>query len=326
MKKNIAVIYGGDSSEVEISIKSGKNVLSIIDTQLFNVFPILYQNANFVIDTDEKICIDKNDFSFSHNNIVTKIDCAVIVIHGTPGENGIMESYFDMLKIPYTTCSALVSALTFNKYYCNTYLRHFKINMANSLIIRKKEEINIEAVIEKLKLPIFVKPSASGSSFGISKVKIKEDLLPAILRAFQESEDVILEEFISGTEVTCGLLRVNNEFHVFPLCMIISGNEFFDYEAKYNPELSQEILPAPIDDKLTAKCKEESVKIYTALNCRGIVRIDYILKDDTFYFLEINTIPGMTSASLVPKMIEYSKTDITKLYTCLITEAIAEQR
>jgi len=325
MKKDIAVIYGGDSSEYQISIKSGKHVVSIIDTNKYNVYPVFYQNSDFKLDDGTNVLIDKNDFSFEINSEKTNFDCAIIVIHGTPGENGILESYFDLLKIPYTTCSPLVSALTFNKFYCNTYLKNFEILIAKSELIRKNEKYKTEDIITNLGLPIFVKPSAGGSSFGISKVKKAEDLEPAIQKALNESAEVIIEEFIAGTEITCGLTKVNGEMLVFPLCQINSKHEFFDYEAKYTSSLAEEIVPAPISEKLTNDCKALSIKIYKALNCSGIVRIDYILKDEKFNFLEINTIPGMTAESLVPKMLKYQNIDATKLYSDLIEEAIKKK-
>jgi len=326
MKKDIAVIYGGDSSEDKISIKSGKNVVSIIDKEKYNVYPIFCQNSEFKLDDGTNIKIDKNDFSFEVDSEKTNFDCAIIVIHGTPGENGILESYFDMLKIPYTTCSPLASALTFNKFYCNTYLRNFNINIAKSELIRKNDKYKIEEIINNLELPMFVKPNAGGSSFGITKVKIAEELEPAIQKAFKESDEVIIEEFIEGTEITCGLTKINGEMLVFPLCQIVSKNEFFDYESKYTPNLSEEIVPAPISEKLTNDCKKLSIKIYDALNCSGIVRIDYILKNYKFNFLEINTIPGMTAESIVPKMLKYQNIDVTKLYTDLIEDAISKNK
>jgi D-alanine-D-alanine ligase len=324
MMKNIAVIYGGDSSEYQISIKSGKHVESIIDSQKYNVIPVLFRGIDWKIDDDSNTYISKEDFSFQKNGEKEMFSCAVIMIHGNPGENGILESYFDLLHIPYTTCSALVSAVTFNKHYCNTFLRNYNILMAKSYTQRKEDKIETSTIIENVGLPAFVKPAAGGSSFGITKVKKEEELIAAIQKAYLESDEVVIDEFIKGTEITCGLVKVNGEIKVLPLCEIISKKEFFDYEAKYTPSLSEEIVPARISEELTQKCKNISKDIYNLLNCRGIVRIDYILKGNGFYFLEVNTIPGMTAESIVPKMVKHENLDITKLYSDLIEEAISK--
>jgi len=326
MKKNIAVVYGGDSSEYQISVKSGNHVASVIDAEKYNIIPVLLRGKDWKIDNEANITISREDFSFLKNGEKQTFDCVVIMIHGTPGENGILESYFDLLKIPYTTCSALVSALTFNKHYCNTYLRNYNVLMANSQLQRKGEKIETDKIIEKLGLPIFVKPAAGGSSFGISKVKNKEEIENAINKAYTESDEVIIEEFIKGTEVTCGLTKVKDEIIVFQLIEIVSKHEFFDFEAKYTPSLAEEIIPARISEDLTEKCKNISKNIYNYLNCTGIVRIDYILRDTDFYFLEINTIPGMTAESLIPKMVKYDNVNITKLYSDLIEEAILKNK
>lgn len=315
--KNIAVIYGGYSSEYQISIQSGKYVASIIDKEKFNVFEILMLEEKWTCENNNTE-IDKSDFSIVVENQKIKFDKALILIHGTPGENGILQAYLEMQNIPYVGSNVLASSLTFNKFFCNTYLKNYQTLLAKSLLVRKGERVNTNQIIEKLLLPIFVKPNSGGSSFGISKVKKEEDLLQAINHAFTESDEVIIEEFIKGREITCGLAKVNNEIQTFPLCEIISKNEFFDYEAKYNSELNQEIVPAPISQTLSDECKQISVKIYKNLNCSGIVRVDYILSNNKFYFLEVNTIPGMTSESLVPKMIKYSNINITDLYSKLL--------
>ncbi len=315
--KNIAVIYGGYSSEYQISIQSGKYIASIIDGEKFNVYEILMLPEKWICENNNSE-VDKTDFSIIIENEKIKFDKALILIHGTPGENGILQAYLEMQNISYVGSDVLASSLTFNKFYCNNYLRNYEIKMAKSLLIRKDETIITNEIIEKLSLPIFVKPNAGGSSFGISKVKKEDELKTAIEHAFTESDEVIIEEFIKGREITCALAKINGEIQTFPLCEIISKNEFFDYEAKYNSELNQEIVPAPINEMLSNECKQISTEIYKHLNCSGLVRVDYILNDNKFYFLEVNTIPGMTSESLVPKMIKYANINITDLYTKLL--------
>lgn len=320
MKKNIAVIYGGFSAEHHISVKSGKFVSSIIDKEKYNVFEILI-NKNSWIEQSTGKSINKDDFSVKLNHNIIKFNAAVNVIHGNPGENGIVQSYFDMINIPYTGCNSFVSALTFNKYYCNKYLLNFDINIANSLIIRKGniDKEKIQLFIDKVGLPVFVKPSDGGSSFGTTKVKNQNDIENALNSAFEHSNEVMIEQFIEGREFTCGVIKTNKTLALTPI-EVRSKKEFFDYESKYNSSLNEEIIPAPIDQLKTNIIKNTSEKIYDLLNCNGIVRMDYIFNEKTnkFYFLEVNTIPGMTSESLVPKMLRYDNIDITNLYTDLI--------
>lgn len=320
MKKNIAVVYGGFSAEHHISVKSGKFVSSIIDKNKFNVFEILITKDNWIEQSSGE-AINKDDFSFNSNNSKIKFDAIVNVIHGNPGENGILQSFFDMINIPYTGCNSFVSALTFNKFYCNKYLQNFDISIAKSLIIRKgninKEEIN--EFITNVELPVFVKPSDGGSSFGTTKVKSLSDLDNALNSAFEHSNEVMIEQFIEGREFTCGVVKTKKTIALTPI-EVRSKNEFFDYESKYNSSLNEEIIPAPIDLAKINLLKSISTKTYDLLNCNGIVRMDFIFNEKTnkFYFLEVNTIPGMTSESLVPKMLRYDNIDITDLYTNLI--------
>ena len=322
MKPKIAVIYGGFSSERQISIASGQYVASIIDKEKFDVFEVDISQEKWIVNG--KWLIDKNDFSFYQDTEKIKFDAAVIVIHGTPGEDGKLQSYFDMIGLPYVSCNALCAALTFNKFYCNHYLANFGIKIANSIIVRPNDQIDPQQIINQLGLPVFVKPNAGGSSFGTTKVKNASELMPAIEKARQESGEVVIESFIKGREITVGVLKTNNHIQALTPCEIRSKNEFFDYQAKYNPELNQEIIPAPISSDKLNEAKQLAEKIYQLLNCSGIVRIDFILSetDGKFYFLELNSIPGMTAASIVPKMLKYDKLDITGIYTNLITEAM----
>lgn len=323
MKKNIAVVYGGYSAEFPISVQSGEYVASIIDRNKFNVFEILLTKEEWKLaKANEKI--DKNDFSFTYNNEKIKIDLAVILIHGNPGEDGILQSYLDLVNIPYTTCNTLTASLTFNKFFCNNYLRNYNIKMAKSFVLRENDSIEkkLNPFLNEVGFPVFIKPNEGGSSFGTYKVKGEGEVSDAIKSAFEHSDEVIIEEFIEGREITCGVVKVDGKITAFTPCEVVSKNEFFDFEAKYNSELNEEIIPARFDKKILDECQNLSIKIYDILNCKGIVRVDFIEKNDELYFLEVNTIPGMTSESLVPKMIRYDKIDITDMMTKLILESL----
>lgn len=317
MKKNVAIIYGGYSSEHQISVQSGEYVASVIDDNKFNVFKILVKKSAWIC-TDNNKEVNQKDFTVSCNSQKIKFDIAIILIHGTPGENGILQAYLELQNVPYVGSGVLASSLTFNKFYCNSFLKSQKIKMAKSVLVQEGEKPDLTEIEKVLGLPMFVKPNAGGSSFGISKVKKSEELEGAINHAFTESNEVIIEQFIEGREITCGIVGKGKETTALPLCEVVSKNEFFDYEAKYNSELNEEIVPAPISSKLTEKCQKLSEKIYKSLNCKGIARVDFILKDDEFYFLEVNTIPGMTAESLVPKMIKHANINITDLYSELM--------
>lgn len=305
MKKNIAVVYGGDSSEFVVSVKSSKNVFESIDQTIYNVWKVQMQGLNWeVLEGDQVIAtIDKDDFSFVKNGEKIQFDFAYITIHGTPGEDGKLQGYFDMVKIPYSTCGVYSSALTFNKYFCSNYLRNFGVTMAKSVRLFKGDAIDTNKLIEELGLPVFVKPNAGGSSFGVTKVKEKEQLMAALEMATKESADILVEEFIDGPEFTCGLVKLSNQEILFPVTEVIPQNEFFDFEAKYTVGKTDEITPARISQELTRKIQQLSSRIYDLCDCSGIVRIDYILKDGEFYFLEVNTTPGMTATSFVPQQI-----------------------
>jgi D-alanine-D-alanine ligase len=305
MKKNIAVVYGGDSSEFVVSVKSSKNVFESIDPTIYNVWKVQMQGLNWeVLEGDQVIAtIDKDDFSFVKNGEKIRFDFAYITIHGTPGEDGKLQGYFDMVKIPYSTCGVYSSALTFNKYFCSNYLRNFGVTMAKSIRLFKGDAIDTDKLIEELGLPVFVKPNAGGSSFGVTKVKEKEQLLAALEMATKESADILIEEFIDGPEFTCGLVKLSDQEILFPVTEVIPQNEFFDFEAKYTVGKTDEITPARISPELTNKIQQLSSRIYDLCDCSGIVRIDYILKDGEFYFLEVNTTPGMTSTSFIPQQI-----------------------
>ena len=305
MKKNIAVVYGGDSSEFVVSVKSSKNVFESIDATIYNVWKVQMKGLHWEVFQDDQVIapVDKNDFSFISNREKIIFDFAYITIHGTPGEDGKLQGYFDMVKIPYSTCGVYSSALTFNKYFCSNYLRNFDVLMAQSVRLFKGDQVDASLLAEKLGLPLFVKPNAGGSSCGVTKVKEKEQLLDALQIAINESSDILVEQFIDGPEFTCGLVKLSDQELIFPVTEVIPQNEFFDFEAKYTLGKTDEITPARISPQLTKKMQELSSRIYDLCDCSGIVRMDYILKDNEFYFLEVNTTPGMTATSFVPQQI-----------------------
>lgn len=319
--KNIGIIYGGYSSEIIVSENSKNGVMTFIDENKYNRFPILITKEKWcAIVEDKEYPVDKNDFSFTINNEKIKIDCAYVTIHGTPGENGLLQGYFDMLDIPYTTCDVQAAAISFNKFTCNTYLKGFGVTVADSVLLRKGNNYNPDDIIEQLGLPCFVKPNAGGSSFGITKVQEAKQLSPAIEKAFTESNEVIIEQFVSGTEVTCGLYKTRNNQKVFPLTEVVSKNEFFDFEAKYSGEKVEEITPARIDDKVRDRIQSISSHIYDILGCKGIVRIDFIISDNKIFLLEVNTTPGMTVTSFIPQQIKAAGLDVQEVFTEIIED------
>nr|WP_319399338.1 D-alanine--D-alanine ligase [uncultured Carboxylicivirga sp.] len=326
IKKNIGIVYGGYSSEVIVSEKSKDGIYSFIDESKYNRYPVLITKEKWcaIIDGNE-YPIDKNDFSFELNGSKVHFDCAYITIHGTPGEDGLLQGYFKMLDIPHSTCDVEAAAISFNKFTCNTYLKGFGVAVADSVLLRKGHSYNAPDIITQLGLPLFVKPNAGGSSFGISKVKEGNELIAAIEKAFQESKEVIIEQFISGTEVTCGLYKTSNNEVKFPLTEVVSKNEFFDFEAKYTAEKVEEITPARIDNKVRDRIQSISSLIYDILGCRGIIRIDYIISENKIYMLEVNTTPGMTVTSFIPQQIAAAGLDIKEVFTEIIEDQIARK-
>lgn len=324
MKKNIAVVYGGDSSEFVVSVKSSENVYNAITEAGFTAWKVQIKGLDWEVYTNGNpfANVDKSDFSFVHDGKKIQFDFAYITIHGTPGEDGKLQGYFDLVKIPYSTCGVYSSALTFNKYFCSNYLRTFGITTAKSVRLFKGDKIDSEQLIEKLGLPVFVKPNAGGSSFGVTKVKEKTQLQEALELAMTESDDILVEEFIDGKEFTCGLVKIDGEKIIFPVTEVIPQNEFFDYEAKYVAGKTDEITPARISAELTQKVQQLSAKIYDLCDCSGIVRIDYILKNGEFYFLEVNTTPGMTATSFVPQQIAAMGRKLSNVLGMIIEEKL----
>lgn len=323
--KNIAVIAGGDSGEFNISIKSGSMAASALDPSVYHAFLIQVKGSNWFYEKNGKeYPVDKNDFSLTIDGQKIVFDCVFCAIHGTPGENGKLPAYFEMLGIPYTSSDSLTSALTFNKNFCNRVVASLGVKVSASLHFYKNDVVNEETILSKLTLPVFVKPNAGGSSVGMTKVKQAGDLIPAIERAFQEDTEVLLEEFIQGRELTCGVMENQGRMYVFPICEIVSKNEFFDFEAKYNPSLAEEIVPAPINEKLEIEIKETSAFLYKKLNCKGVVRFDYIYSTTKkkLFFLEVNTVPGLTSESIIPKMAREMGIGLPELFSMLIEDAM----
>jgi D-alanine-D-alanine ligase len=317
--KIIAIVAGGDSSEFEISVKSAEEVGKILSSR-YTVYIILIQGTNWYWE-DQKgryHNINKNDFSLTYNEHRIKFDGVFIAIHGTPGENGLLQGYFDMMNIPYTSCSAFCSALTFNKQACKLFLKEYGIPMADAILIRRGNDLDPETIIKQIGLPCFVKPNDSGSSFGVTKVKQKGALLSAIETAFKESSEVLIEAFMNGREVACGVIKTKTKSIALPVTEIISKNEFFDYEAKYTPGKSDEVTPAEMPLVVTNEIQRISLLVYDLLGCKGIVRVDFIVIGEKPYFLEINTVPGMTKESLVPKQAEAAGIPLEDLYSIVV--------
>ena len=331
--ENIAVIYGSDSSEWEVSCRSGEFTASRVDGSKFNVYEIFarygkwslaaYRKKNsmrIVIPEDQRPQIDKTDFSVMIGDDKVKFDYAYIMQHGTPGENGLMQGYLEMLGVPHSGCNAFVSAITFDKFSCKSYLKDVDfVKCADDIFLRKGESVEglAQKAVEKLGLPMFVKPTDGGSSFGVTKVKSVEDFDKAVDYAFSEGNMLIAEAAIVGRELTCAVYYNGKENVALPVIEILTENEFFDYEAKYNGH-SKEVCPAQIPDALREEIQETSKKIYAHLGCAGLVRVDYICAEDGLYFLEVNTIPGMTAASLVPQMVRAAGMDMTDFLTTVI--------
>ena len=319
--KKIALIYGGDSSEWEISVLSGKHVCSCLDRSKYEVTEILLRGENLdVCDpsvTDKAVPVEAITWES-----LACFDVAMIMIHGTPGENGLLQARLEKMGLPFTTCSSRVAALTFDKYQCKQGLRGVGIPLAPDVFLRRGEAFSDEEIVEKLGLPLFVKPNDGGSSFGVTKVKKIEDLASAIVAAFGESDCVIIESFIPGRELTEGVFNRGGEIIPLPVTEIVSHNEYFDYEAKYLGK-SDEICPADITPEQAYTVREQTRRIYQHFGCRGLIRCDYIMTESgKVYFLEINPVPGMTKMSLVPAQIRAAGMNVSDVLDCLIAEAL----
>ena len=325
-KRNIAIVCGGDSSEHDVSMRSAQGLYSFFDKERYNIYVVDVKGQDWHVDLQngDMAKIDKNDFSFKMDGKTVTFDYAYITIHGTPGENGLMQGYFELLHIPYSTSGVLVEAMTFDKYVLNNYLRGFGVNVAESVLLRRGEEekYSDEEIEKRIGMPCFVKPAADGSSFGVSKVKNADQLAPALRVAFMESDEVMVESFMKGTEISIGCYKTRDKAVVFPATEVVTSNEFYDYDAKYNGQV-QEITPARLSPETTKRVEEETSRIYDILHCNGIIRIDYIISkdadgNDKINMLEINTTPGMTATSFIPQQVRAAGLDIKDVLTDIV--------
>lgn len=325
-KRNIAIVCGGYSSEHEVSLRSAQGIYSFFDKERYNVYIVEISKESWWVNVEEnqQLPIDKNNFSFELNGNKVVFDYAYITIHGTPGENGQLQGYFDMIQLPYSTSGVLVEAMTFNKFVLNNYLRGFGYNVAKSMVVYKDEahNISVEKIESELGMPCFIKPAADGSSFGVSKVKSKSDIPAALELAFNESNEVMIESFLQGTEISIGCYATKEGLVSLPATEVVTENEFFDYNAKYNGQV-QEITPARLHPDTAERVANEVKEIYSLLRCNGIIRIDYIISKDSegkdvLNLLEINTTPGMTATSFIPQQVRAAGLNMTDVLTNIV--------
>ena len=322
MKRTIAIVCGGDSSEYNVSLRSAQGLYSFFDKERYNVYIVEIRNQDWHVNLHDGTTtpIDRNDFSFKEDGKLVMFDYAYITIHGTPGENGILQGYFELIHLPYSTSGVLVEAMTFDKFVLNQYLRSYGVSVAESLLIRKGYEqlVSDDEIEERIGMPCFVKPAADGSSFGVSKVKNKDQLAPAIRKAMMESDMVMVESYLEGTEITMGCYKTKQKAVFFPPTEVVTKNEFFDYDAKYNGQV-EEITPARISEELTERVRKITSHIYDILHCNGIIRIDYIIsKEGHISMLEVNTTPGMTATSFIPQQVRAAGLDIKDVLSDIV--------
>ena len=320
MKRTIAIVAGGDTSEYEVSLRSAQGIYSFLDKDKYNPYIVVLHGTDWHVQLADGTTapIDRNDFSFTVNGQKTTFDYAYIIIHGTPGEDGRLQGYFDMLHLPYSGCGVLASSLTYDKFVCNQYLKGFGVRIAESLLLRRGQSIADEDVIQKIGLPCFIKPNLGGSSFGVTKVKAPGQIQPAIAKAFEEAPEVIVEAFMDGKEITCGCYKTSQSSVVFPITEVVSHHEYFDYDAKYKGD-SDEITPARIPDELRDRVQKLTSAIYAILGARGIIRVDYIITEGSkINLLEVNTTPGMTATSFIPQQVRAAGLDIKDVMTDII--------
>ncbi|TYP97066.1 D-alanine-D-alanine ligase [Tenacibaculum adriaticum] len=323
MKKNIAIIMGGYSSEVGISLKSGSVVYNHLNKDIYNPYCVhILKNKWVLVDENNtEFPINKHDFSANVNGNLVTFDCVFNAIHGAPGENGVILAYFDLIGLKHTSAPFYQMALTFNKRDTLSVVKEYNIPTAISIYLNKGDEINLDTIIKKVGLPCFIKPNNAGSSFGISKAHTKEDILPAIEKAYKEDSEILIESFLDGTEVSVGVIQYKGETKVLPITEIVSENDFFDYEAKYLGK-SQEITPARLTEKQEQKVREIAKRVYEILNMRGFSRSEYILVNDEPHFLEMNTVPGLTEASILPQQANADGISLTDLFSNAIEMAL----
>jgi len=321
MVRNIALLTGGDSSEWQIALQGAENIGNALDRSRYTPYTIVLRNGHWTYTAPDgtKSELDRNDFTLPVAGRKIKLDYALIVIHGTPGEDGRLQGYLDMMGIPYSSCGFVSSVLTFDKAACKRAVAGSGIHLAKEILLNKTSEIDPAAIIAELGLPLFVKPNASGSSFGVTKVKKQNELLPAITEAFKESDQVLMEEFIEGREISCGVMIAGGKEYIFPITELVCQSEFFDYKAKYQG-FSNEITPADLPEAIRKEVNRLTLIAYKRLNCRGVVRIDFIVKGETPYMIEINTIPGMSSHSIIPQQAAAMGMSLTELFNLIIAE------
>ena len=322
LKRNIAIVCGGDSSEHDVSLRSAQGLYSFFDKERYNVYIVDIKGQDWHVELPGGITarIDRNDFSFVEDGKAKWFDYAYITIHGTPGENGILQGYFDLIGIPYSTSGVLVEAMTFDKFVLNQYLRGYGVAVADSLLIRQGYEqlVSDDEIERRIGMPCFVKPAADGSSFGVSKVKNKDQLAPAIRKAMLESDEIMVEQFLEGTEISIGVYKTREKSVVLPATEVVTANEFFDYDAKYNGQV-QEITPARLSEDVTRRVREITSHIYDILHCNGIIRIDYIIsKEGKIFMLEVNTTPGMTPTSFIPQQVRAAGMEMKDVLTDIV--------
>ena len=321
-KRTIAIVCGGDSSEHDVSLRSAQGLYSFFDKERYHVYIVDIKGLDWHVELPDGTTtkIDRNDFSFQEDGKKKTFDYAYITIHGTPGENGLLQGYFDLIGMPYSTSGVLVEALTFDKFVLNQYLRGYGLSVADSLLIRKgyEELVSDDEIEERIGMPCFVKPAADGSSFGVSKVKNKDQLAPAIRKAMLESPEIMVESFLEGTEISIGVYKTHDKTVVLPATEVVTSNEFFDYDAKYNGQV-QEITPARLSEDVTRRVREITSHIYDILHCNGIIRIDYIIsKEGKISMLEVNTTPGMTPTSFIPQQVKAAGLEMKDVLTDIV--------
>ena len=327
LKRTIAIVCGGNSSEYGVSLRSAQGLYSFFDKERYNVYIVVIKGNRWEVNLNDGTTtpIDKNDFSFKEDGKLVMFDYAYITIHGTPGENGLLQGYFELIHLPYSTSGVLVEALTFDKFVLNQYLRSYGVSVAESLLIRKgyEELVSDDEIEERIGMPCFVKPAADGSSFGVSKVKNKDQLAPAIRKAMMESPEVMVESFLEGTEITQGIYKTKEKTVLLPITEVVTSNEFFDYDAKYNGQVD-EITPARIPEEVAERVGKITSHIYDILHCNGIIRIDYIIsKEGKISMLEVNTTPGMTATSFIPQQVRAAGLDIKDVLTDIVENQFA---
>ncbi len=324
--RTIAIVCGGDSSEHDVSLRSAQGLYSFFDKQRYNVYVVDIKGNDWHVNLHDGTTskIDRNDFSFVEDGKKKLFDYAYITIHGTPGENGILQGYFELMDIPYSTSGVLVEAMTFDKFVLNQYLRSYGVSVAESLLIRRGQEhlVSDDDIMERIGMPCFVKPANDGSSFGVSKVKNIDQLAPAVRKAMMESDEVMVEQYLDGVEVTMGCYKTKEKTVLLPATEVVTSNEFFDYDAKYNGQVD-EITPARIPEETAQRVAQITSAIYDILHCNGIIRIDYILTKNSeggykINMLEVNTTPGMTATSFIPQQVRAAGLEMSQVLTDIV--------